>query len=188
MLTPREACYTVLPGDMLACSGNGTISDLIRVVSPNHTHVAVIASSRPAVVAESTAGSTIPDMESQQIEIGVQAHFLSDWLMAYDGSVWLFRLNADAHLSGARQEALAAWIETEHRAKVGYNFAGVMRLGAERVLQALAEPRFGSLFCSQMLCEAYQEISLLPSTINPADVTPDDCCSWPLFDAPVQLK
>ena len=185
MMTARSACHNVSPGDMIACLGSGTIADLIRTVSPSHTHVAIIASGRPAVVAESTATSSLPDMESGLLTIGVQSHFFSDFLAAYDGQVWLYQLR-DV-LPYDKEETLAGWIESEHRGNVGYNFAGVMRLGLERIRQ-MASANMGALFCSEMVATAYKAIGLLPATVVPGEVTPDDACVWPLFRFPIQLK
>lgn len=185
MMTSRVACHNVSPGDMIACLGSGTIADLIRTVSPSHTHVAIIASGRPAVVAESTATSSLPDMESGLLRVGVQSHFLTDFLAAYDGQVWLYQLR-DV-LPYDKEEALALWIETQHRDNIGYNFVGVMRLGAERIQQMMGA-NIGALFCSEMVATAYKAIGLLPATVKPADVTPDDACAWPLFRFPLQLK
>ena len=186
----HAACYEVQPGDMLACKSRGIVADLIAQVSPLHSHVAMIVSARPAVVAESTARSNLPDVESGLLTTGVQAHFLTDWLAAYDGQVWLYQLKN--MLTEQQSEILAAWIETQHRNKVGYDLSGVMRLGIKRLglnnFAWLDQPDAGSLFCSEMVTAAYQAAELITALTVARDVTPDDCCLWDLFREPITLK
>ena len=191
MLRPRDAAFKVNVGDMLACSGRGLVADLISTVSPTYTHVALIDSDRPAIVAESTSRSTLPDEESGLFVTGVQAHFLTDWLSAYDGNVWLYQL--ETPLTSFQREEFAEWIENERRQHVGYDWAGVMRLGAERIKDELskaftAKARAGSLFCSELATLAYQAVEELPETYKASEQTPDDAAHWPLFMPPVQLK
>ena len=185
MLSARDASLQVQVGDLLACSGSSEVSKLIRLVSPTYSHVALICSDRPAMVAESTASSSLPDSEDGMFRVGVQVHLLADWLAAYDGTVHLLQLRTP--LAPITEEAFQTWIELEHRHNVGYDFAGVMRLGVERVKRMIGAPQFGSLFCSEMAAEAYKAIGLLTDVV-PSECTPDDASQWPLFRDPVQLK
>ena len=173
-----------MPGDLLACSGKGVISDLIRTVSPRFSHVALVVGWSPSVVAESTASSNLPDMESGLLTIGVQAHFFSDWLAAYDGDVWQYSLKEP--LIGSQEVQLVKWIETEHRYNVGYNFAGVMKLGWDRLRPHTALD-LSPLFCSELVTAAYEAIGIVSGKV-PADQTPDDVVNFNLYQAPVKLK
>jgi hypothetical protein len=177
----------VLPGDLIACEGTGPVADAIRTVS-KRTHVAVIVTAVPAIVAESTMSSKQPDVETGRLTIGVQAHFLSEWLAALDGSAWLYRLNEP--LTDAEAEAFARFIELEHRNKVGYDFAGVMGLGADRLLNSglTIQPDFGHVFCSELAAMAYQSIGRMGADQQPWKMTPDDVCACPIFQPPTQIK
>jgi hypothetical protein len=195
MLSPRAAALTVGPGDLLACSSKGPVADIIRSVSPIYQHVAIISNQRPAIIAESTATSSLPDLETGMLVLGVQAHYLTDWLSAYQGSVFHYPLKTMLYQRDL--PVLANFLENEYRGKVAYDAVGAMRLGLRRLgLIDWTAPTAGAVFCSEFACQVYQALGLLPAQptqiggpgLDSADCTPDDAASWPIFGTPVQLK
>jgi hypothetical protein len=185
VISPRDAALTVKPGDLIAAVGTGPVSDLIKLVSI-HTHCAVICSGRPAVLAESTSRSTLPDKDDGTIRVGVQVHLLPDWLENYPGQVFLYPL-ANAMLP-EEFAAFQSFLENEWTLHIGYDFVGVAKLGAKRLADNLTAREVGSVFCSQLVTMAYQAASLISPSFRPADMTPDDVCAFPIFAAPLQLK
>lgn len=168
-------------GDIVLFSGKGRISQIIKWFSgTEYSHVAMVvhAVDQDAVFLwESTTLSNVADVETGTYRKGVQLVPLSDRLERYEGTVWVRHL-APALSAGQRA---ALWQFRREVAGRPYERKKVelfLSLFKDRGIGGCRRQEdLSSLFCSELVAEAYQRMGLLPDVDQgglPSDrYTPD---------------
>ncbi len=178
-------------GDVIAFSGRGVISSVIKYVTRSpYSHVAIIidVQNKQPLLMESTTLSTSPDLVSGVIEKGVQLHRLTERMAQSDAQAWwlpLVRSIPDKPL-----KIMQNWLYDMHKRRVPYDNKQAIASGVD-FLDGLhlfaAEPDFSSLFCSELVGKALQLAGVIPGFINPSEQTPADIVRLPCFAAPLGL-
>lgn len=161
-------------GDLVLFSGASFFSSVIRwAIGGKWSHVGVVVRS-PALPGrvllwEATTLADLPDAETGVPRAGVQLVFLSDRIATYDGE---FKLRAlDAPVTGEMEAALAA----RRTALAGRPYerekVELVRAAFGGWLGEARGERLDSLFCSELVAEAYQAMGLLP---EPPDGPPSN--------------
>jgi hypothetical protein len=152
-------------GDLVLFSGASFFSGVIKwAIGGKWSHVGVVVrlASLPGRVLlwESTTLADLPDAETGRAQAGVQLVFLSERLATYHGEFKLRQL--DKPVTPAMEAALATLrarlsgrpYEQDKLELINAAFAGWF--GRSR------GERLNSLFCSELVAEAYQAMGLLP--------------------------
>ncbi len=157
--TIRDSLKT---GDIVLFSGKGLISLVIKKFTDSlWTHVGMVIKSDELdtlLLWESTTLSKMKDIESNTARQGVQSVFLSKRIEDYDGDVAIRKLNIDRTpkmidgLKGFRKESKEKPYER--------NFIEAFKGGYEGIGGENTED-LSSLFCSELVAEAYQRMGLL---------------------------
>lgn len=150
-------------GDIVLFSGKGGVSDWIKwFTRGTWSHVGMVVRVPDwdmVMLWESTTLSNLPDIESGKETKGVQLVSLSKRIQTYKGEVAVRRLNAD------RTPAMLRALQTLRREVAGRQYE------ADKIelIRAALDGPFGanredlsSLFCSELVAEAYQRMGLLP--------------------------
>jgi hypothetical protein len=151
-------------GDLVLFSGASFFSSVIKwAVGGRWSHVGVVVRLERfpgrVLLWEATTLADLPDVETQRAAPGVQLVFLSARLATYAGEFKLRRLDRpvtpemEAALTKRRGELSGRPYEQEKLDLVNAAFDGW--LGASR------GERLNSLFCSELVAEAYQAMGLL---------------------------
>ena len=191
----------ISPGDVIAFSGNGLDSQIIRWFTRSpYSHVVIVLDTKypnqqceDILIAESTTYTTVPDFQKQKCLRGVQVHWLSHWLAAYKacGRAWWFPLQQK--LSHDRIAQMQSWlwhlygnqIPFACRKSVGAWLATNKYLKAEAKEQS--SPNSAGLFCSELVTAALQVAGIIDSKLNPAAQTPKDLMNLECFQEPTLI-
>ncbi len=183
-------------GDVLAFSGKSRTSRIVRWATRSpYSHVALLWRARlpggfgPSVLLiESTTLVDLPDAVTRSVHKGVQLHFASQRVSAYEGKVWWVPLREP--LKPAAQRKMEAWLRQTHCQRVPYDLVQAIGAGFD-LLDALGlenEPDFSALFCSELVARALQIAGVIPESVNASELTPADVVGLSCFDEPVLLK
>ncbi len=147
-------------GDLVFFSGRGPISNMIKVMTRSKwSHVGMVLKIHKwdmVLLWESTTLSPIKDLQSGTVRQGIQLVPLSERLKAYKGTVGIRLLNVHktawmkARLSMLRREVAGRSYEQDKIELFKSLFNSYP--GAEDL---------SSLFCSEVVAEAYQRMELL---------------------------
>jgi hypothetical protein len=152
-------------GDLVLFSGASFFSSVIKwAIGGRWSHVGVLVRSPSfpgrVLLWEATTLADLPDAESARAEAGTQLVFLSERLATYAGEFKLRPLDRpvtpemEAALTRRRRELSGRPYEQEKLDLIRAAFDGWF--GESR------GERLNSLFCSELVAEAYQAMGLLP--------------------------
>jgi hypothetical protein len=179
---------TLDTGDLVLFSGKGNIPAAIKWLSGSKwNHVGMVLKLEEwdmLLLWESTILSGEKDIEAKKIKSGVQLTILSDRIHSYNGEVAFRRL-----LSNRTYEMIDNLVNFRHEVRNRSYETSAMEL----IKSALDFGDFknkedlSSLFCSELIAEAYQRMGLLdeskPSNeFIPRDFTLEKCLEFPLND------
>ena len=162
-------------GDIVLFSGKGSISDIIkRVTACKWSHVGMVLKSEDwdmALLWESTTLSNIADLESGVPRQGVQLVPLSARLASYDGEVSIRALTTP--LISSQRETLKAFRKEMTGRAYEEDKLELARSAYDGWGGGNRED-LSSLFCSELVAEAFQRIGLLSEAIPSNEYTPKD--------------
>jgi len=165
----------LLPGDVLAYSGKGRASRVIKYFTLSKiSHVGLVYDSTTIVESTSLRGFT-----------GVVKHSIAD-LGAYEGRVWRLRLIPELREDldvGRLQEFLDQHVGKEY----DYRQAALSGIDWFWWKSFTTERDFSRWFCSELVTAALAEQGLLSGVQNPSETTPADMWKWPLWEDRVEL-
>ncbi len=177
VITPRydKARATLDTGDIVLFSGKGGISAGIKwftVSRWSHVGMALrLADYDTVLLWEATTLSNIADLESGRPLRGVQLVTLSERVKKYNGEI------AVRHLAADRTAKMLKDLAALRLAVRGRPY----EKNKLELIKAAYDGPFGqneedlsSLFCSELVAEAYQAMGLLPKTLASNELTPKD--------------
>ncbi|MDJ0599008.1 MAG: hypothetical protein QNJ37_09245 [Crocosphaera sp.] len=186
------------PGDVIAFSGNGLDSKIIRWFTRSpYSHVIVVLDTKNTdekpkeiLIAESTTYTTVPNFNEQKCIKGVQVHLLSHWLDAYKtcGKAWWFPLKQK--LSQDKITQMQSWLWHHYHSQTPFACHKSVVAGLTRnkyfdseIPEKLTKTNTG-FFCSELVTEALQIAGIINCKINPAYQTPKDLMNLDCFQEP----
>lgn len=163
-------------GDIILFSGKGAFSDIIKYGTfSKWSHVGMVLK-LPGyeflTVWESTTLSNIADLDTKKPRKGVQLVALSDRVHQYSGSIAVRQLQGGSldegaidNLMGLREEIKGKEYEKDKLELIKAAYDGPFGKNSEDL---------SSLFCSELVAEAYQRLGLLDETKPSNEYTPAD--------------
>jgi hypothetical protein len=165
--TPLDIDQVVRPGDILAYSGRGLISETVRLATNSDvSHIGIVLTAGPV--------STVIESTSLAGFSGVTIGPLAERCTNYNGEVWFLPL-ADRSLGLTTTTKLQAWLQAQNHDK--YDTWGAI----ESALQLHHPKHVGQWFCSELAAAALQSIGLLSGSLVPDQVRPCDLVRMPIF-------
>ena len=202
--------FEVNPGDVIAFSGNGIDSKIIRWFTQSlYSHIIIVLDTqRPnpnsedtefkdVLIAESTTYTTVPNFNGQQCIQGVQVHWLSHWLDIYKtyGRAWWFPLKQQLSPEGITQMQSWLWHLYEHQVPFSCPKSVGAWMARERYhhnYDALKQQGLStdslSFFCSELVTQALQVAGAIDPKLNPAAQTPKDVMNLTCFQDPQPIQ
>ncbi len=165
-------------GDIVLFSGKAGISRLIKwyTVSPwSHVGMVIKEPSYDSVLIwESLSKSSLPDVQSGLIQPGVQLLALSERIKHYKGQVALRQIAPE--LSQVQQDKLKQLRQELSGRPYEQSTLALIQAGSNRLF-GKNEENLESLFCSELIAEAYQCIDFLPESLASNKYSPKDFSS-----------
>ncbi len=179
----REKEYKVIrddlrTADIVLFSGVGFVSNVIKLITNSKwTHVGMIIKLiNPDIILlwQSTSLSKIKDFETKEIKKGVQLVCLSEVVKDYTGEIAIRHLDGAAN--GSMLFDLMLFRDEIKRRPYEQNAIELFKSAYDGLLGNNIED-LKSLFCSELIAEAYQRLLLLPENIPSNEYTPADFSS-----------
>ncbi len=170
---------TLNTGDIVLFSGRGFVSTAIKCISCSKwSHVGMVVKSAElgaVLLWETTTLSKIKDINFDDVRQGVQLVPLSERIRQYEGEIAVRKLQAERspfmlrQLALLREEVKGRPYEDNYLELVRSVYDGAMGENEEDL---------SSLFCSELIAEAYQRMGLLHDADLPSnELTPADFSS-----------
>lgn len=177
---PKAKTYSELrkvldTGDLILFSGKGVVSYIVRwFCGSKWSHIGMVvrvSDGDMILLFESTTLSKTKDLLSGKLRRGVQLVSLSERLASYDGEVGVVFLTA-----ARTQEMLKSLndFRAEMRDKpYEKHFLSLVKSAYDGCLGDNKED-LASVFCSELVAEAYQRMGILSNSIPSSEYTPAD--------------
>jgi hypothetical protein len=180
MPTYNDVRAQLKTGDLLLFSGKGAVSNVIKLFSGGKwSHVGMVLRvpelSDAVLLWESTTLSDIPDVETELPTKGVQIVPLSQRLSRYRGEVTLRALGKP--ITDAMFKKLAARRQELSRRPYEKGEMELLKAAWDYIGGASGGEDLSSVFCSELVAEAYQAMGLLdeyPKGLPSNEYTPVD--------------
>lgn len=194
-ITYEEARCRMKPGDIIAFSGKGNFSEIIKWATRSSvSHVAGILQTKLLIEGKPQSGMFNQIIESTSLQgfSGVSISRCSERIRDYDGEIWWLPLRAECYEAMDKQAYYNFLI---HQNNKPYDVPQAIRSAIDvldniPVLGKLTHntENFDSFFCSELITAALEASGVI-AHINASEVTPIDLCSFHLFeDDYYQLK
>ena len=168
--TYDEICHRIQPGDVIAFSGKGLISTLIRWKTRSVvTHVGCMLTNRKLI--EST---------TLKKKSGVSVVLLEERVRAYKGRMWWFPL----------QEEVVDKMYWDVYADFLLSHVGAKYDTLQAIFSAClwwSREDFSKMFCSELVCGSL-EVAGAIEDINCSEQTPIDSLRFPIFTEYIQIR
>lgn len=195
MILYQEARMQMKAGDVIAFSGKGDFSEIIKWATRSTvSHVGVILQSQLLINGQQQEGMFNQIIESTSLNgfSGVSISRLSDRLDTYDGEIWWLPLRRDIHDAMDKQKFYNFLI---HQERKEYDMPQAIKSALDAldnipVLSKATHNRedFSRFFCSELVAAALEAGAAIKS-INASEVTPIDLCTFALYETDYyQLK
>jgi hypothetical protein len=162
-------------GDVLLFGGSSRVCRRIkRLTRCKWSHLALIArhpSSGRLLLWEATGGPALPDLVTHEIRPGVNLYDLEEWIRHYAEDTAIRRLRIQR--SEVMVAALLSFYEEVRGRPYEHNVMELLRAGRTGLL-GNRKSDLSSIFCSELVAEAYQRMGLLPTTPPSNKYTPRD--------------
>lgn len=173
MYTYREVRPDIDTGDLVLFSGKGGVSVGIRWVTRSRwSHVGMalrVPEWNIILLWEATPFSNVPDVESGRLRQGVQLTPLSEQLKRYEGTAAIRHLHV--HRTPEMLSALQNYRKEVKGRPYEQSRLELIRSAWDGPFGANKED-LSSLFCSELVAEAYQRMGLLPDHPPSNEYTP----------------
>ena len=175
-------------GDIFLFSGKGNISDIIKYLTKGRwSHIGMVLAPTPDIVLlwESTTLSNLVDIDTQRQSRGVQVVELSRRLRTYEGEVALRQI--EPALTPA-QESILFLLRHEFKSRKYEQSLIELFRSAWDWIGGQNKADLSSLFCSEMVAEAFMAMGLIERTGSmPAnEFTPTDFAQGNKIDEMMQ--
>lgn len=184
------------PGDIIAFSGKGQFSELIKWATRSSvSHIGIVFESKVVFSDKAQPGVIVDVFESTTLHVdpatgkrvaGVQRNRMSDHVKYYDGHIWWLPLSKDAR-SKLNTKKFTDFLL--HQDDKEYDMPQAIASGVD-ILDAAAITKnredFSKFFCSELAAAALESAGVIRS-INASEVTPADLCSFALFESTYHL-
>jgi hypothetical protein len=181
----------MLPGDVIAFSGKGNASDIIKIATcAPVSHVGIILQTAERFDETDRFYNQIIESTSLDGFSGVIISRLSQRLNTYDGEAWWLPLNREARKEKFDSTKFHNFL-AQQEGKL-YDTIQAIKSALD-IFDKIQGPGysfedFSRFFCSELAAGGLEESGFVPK-VNASEVTPIDLCRWKIYEGYyVQLK
>ncbi len=185
-----EARARMKPGDVIAFSGKGHFSEIIKLATLSEvSHVGVILHTKMPADEGSRYFNQIIESTSLNGFNGVNISRFSDRLNTYDGEIWWLPLREDLQATPARHKAFFDFLFDQAEAKKRYDLKQAVKSAVDigdDLPFGLNGPGynkedFDRFFCSELVAAGLEKAGVV-GAVNASEVTPIDLCRWNIYE------
>jgi hypothetical protein len=176
-------------GDVLAFSGKGRISSIIKIAtcsSISHVGMALWMDGE-LYSAESTTLSNVQDI-SGEFRKGFQIVKMDDRIANYDGKAWLARLHEP--LADHEELVLKSFLLKCHKQRIQYDTVQAIEAGVDckfvewvkYKLHIKKKNDLTRVFCSEIAAAALEQVGRLDQNVDASELTPKDVVKLSCFE------
>lgn len=187
VITYEEARAKMQPGDVIAFSGKGNVSEVIKLFTKSEvSHVGVVYKTKQV-------NDLDPDrymnmlMESTSLDnfSGVIMTRMSDRIKDYDGNLWWLPLSQASRSKLDITKFFDFLVKQEGKA---YDTKQAIKSSLDALDNApflrgttYNKEDFSKFFCSELVAAALEDAGVI-NNINSSEVTPIDLCTFNIYD------
>jgi hypothetical protein len=168
-------------GDIVLFSGKGTVSNVIKWFTKSRwSHVGMVIRSLELdmlLLWESTTLSKIKDIHSGVAKQGVQLVALSERMASYEGSIGIRQLEDYCPTPRATENLLKLRAELKDR-PYEQSKLELFKSAYDGPFGSNQAEDLSSIFCSEMVAEAYQRMGLISNNYLSNEFTPADFAGY----------
>ncbi|WP_243361199.1 hypothetical protein [Fundidesulfovibrio terrae] len=174
----------MLPGDVLAFSGKGNASEIIKNVTRSSvSHIGIVLQTTERFDETDRFFNQIIESTSLDGFSGVIISRLSQRLRAYDGEVWWLPLNRNSRQATFNAEKFHNFL-MQQEGKLYDTIQAVK--SAIDIFDKIHGPGynyedFSRFFCSELAAGGLEASGFVPK-VNASEVTPIDLCRWKIYE------
>jgi hypothetical protein len=188
-LSYEEARPQMKPGDVIAFSGKGHLSEIIKFACrADVSHVGVILQTREVEDETRRFFNQIIESTSLHGFNGVTVSRFSDRLYVYPGEIWWLPLRQDLWEKKFDRTAFYNFLFNQAKERKEYDAPQAVKSALDALDQLPLIGKIGRntedfsrFFCSELVAAGLEIAGVVP-TINASEVTPIDLCRWDIYD------
>lgn len=189
-ITYAEARPKMKPGDVIAFSGKGHFSEIIKMATFSEvSHVGVILKTKVADHAGERYFNQIIESTSLHGFNGVQVSRFSDRLSDYNGEIWWLPLRVDLRKDAKKHDDFYEFLFNQAKAEKPYDMPQAVKsaldLGDDLPFglqgPGYNKEDFSRFFCSELVAAGLERAKVV-KTVNASEVTPIDLCRWKIYE------
>lgn len=187
VITYEEARDKMQPGDVIAFSGKGNVSEVIKLFTKSEvSHVGVVYKTKQVNDADPNRYMNML-MESTSLDnfSGVIMTRLSDRIKDYDGNLWWLPLSQASRSKLDITKFFDFLVKQEGKA---YDTKQAIKSALDALDDApflrgttYNKEDFSKFFCSELVAAALEDAGAI-NNINSSEVTPIDLCTFNIYD------
>lgn len=187
VITYEEARDKMQPGDVIAFSGKGNVSEVIKLFTKSEvSHVGVVYKTKQVNDASPNRYmNTLMESTSLEGFSGVVMTRLSDRIREYDGNLWWLPLSQASRSQMDSMKFFDFLVKQEGKA---YDTKQAIKSALDALddIPFLRDATynkedFSKFFCSELVAAALEDAGVI-NNINSSEVTPIDLCSFNIYD------
>lgn len=174
----NEIREQIQDGDVIAFSGKGHVSELIKLFTMSPvSHVAIVIKSQQ-LASDGYVTTLNHIIESTTLNgfAGVTVNRLSNRLKDYDGAAWWLPLSSEIRKK-IDFITFYNWLKSQKRKL--YDTWQAIGSGFDLVINNKED--FNKFFCSELVAAALEKAGGIPET-NCSEITPAELCSWNIYE------
>jgi len=177
----EEARSQMKQGDLIAFSGTGVFSSLIKLATQSQiSHVGVILQTK-VLECDELINQIIESTSLGDGFAGVQINRMSQRVEQYKGGIYWYPLNGEARVKFDAKKFYAFLLKQNRKP---YDTIQAAFSALDLVPESPED--FSKMFCSELVTAGY-EASEMMYNINASEQTPEDVCSFGLYKARVKI-
>jgi len=187
VITYEEAREKMQPGDVIAFSGKGNVSEVIKLFTKSEvSHVGVVYKTKQVNdVDPNRYMNTLMESTSLDGFSGVIMTRLSDRVRDYDGNLWWLPLSQASRSKLDLSKFFDCLVKQEGKA---YDTKQAIKSALDALDGApflrgttYNKEDFSKFFCSELVTAALEDAGVI-NNVNSSEVTPIDLCNFNIYD------
>lgn len=169
----------MLPGDIIAYSGEGFFSEAIKFFTRSEiSHVGIVYKSWEQGPRRSRHRVKVMESTTLEGRAGVQSFNLSERVRDYNGRMLFLPLSEPARAKLNIDKFLKTVLESKGRE---YDYGSIRHFALDRFNLFVNREDPHKLFCSELAALALKSGGVLPIWLNSSEVRPADLCRFAIF-------
>ncbi|WP_020398094.1 hypothetical protein [Kordiimonas gwangyangensis] len=186
----EDARPLMKPGDVIAFSGKGHFSEIIKMVTFSEvSHVGVVLQTQIASFADGRYFNQIIEAATVRGFSGVNISRFSERMLEYQGAIWWLPIRKDLRTDEEAHKTFYNFLFGHAEARTEYDLPQALKSAADKFDDLpfnmngpfYNKEDFARFFCSELVAAGLERAGIV-GTVNCSEVTPIDLCRWDIYE------